>query len=180
MGVQASVLTQLMNPTILRRVHDQELAVPAATDTVTLPELLDTISGAVWTELDNVPDKRFSAREPMVSSLRRNLQREHMERLIDLLLDTQSMNAASKPIAQLAAAKLREINARIESVQKKANSNLDPYTSAHLAETHIRITKALEAQYLYNVPQAPAAVGFFPFFQSQQGGPVAPATDGDR
>ncbi len=180
MGVQASVLTQLMNPTRLKRVNDQELAVPGTTDTVTLPELLDTISAAVWTELDNVPDKRFTAREPMVSGLRRNLQREHMERLIDLMLDTESFNAASKPIAQLAASNLRQIEGKVESVSKKADSNLDPYTRAHLDEVKIRIAKALEAQYLYNVPQAGAPAMFFPFFQAPPAEQPKPGDEGDR
>ncbi len=180
MGIQASVLTQLMNPTTLRRVYDQEVAVPAATDTVTLPELLDTVSAAVWTELDSVPDKRFTAREPMISSLRRNLQREHMERLIDLMLDTQGFNAASKPIAQLAAANLRQVHGKIEAAKKKADSNVDPYTAAHLEEVKVRIAKALEAQYLYNAPQAPMPGGFFPFFQPTPAQQPAPGDEGGR
>lgn len=171
MGIQASVLTQLMNPTTLKRVYDNEFVVPAGQDAVTLPELLDTVSAAVWTELDSVPDKRFSAREPLVSSLRRNLQREHMERLIDLTLQ-KSFNAAHKPIAQLAAARLRDIHGRIESVISKANSNLDPYTSAHLVEAKTRIGKALEAQYLANPPTVSLPPGLFPFLQAPAAQPA--------
>lgn len=170
MGIQASVLTQLMNPTTLRRVYDNEVTVPSGQDTVTLPELLDTISAAVWSELDSFPDRRFTAREPMISSLRRNLQREHMERLIDLTLQ-RSFNAASKPIAQLAAANLRQVQGKLEAALKKADSNLDPYTSAHLFEAKTRIAKALDAQYVANQASSGGAGGFFPFFQSPQAPP---------
>jgi hypothetical protein len=163
MGIQASVLTQLMNPTTLRRVYDNEVAVPPGNDTVTLPELLDTIGNAVWTEIDKVPDKRFNAREPMISSLRRNLQREHMERMIDLTL-TNDFNAAGKAIANLATSKLRELNDKIGNALSKADSNIDPYTQAHLSEAKLRITQALEAQYIYNASAFGGGFGGSPFF----------------
>lgn len=51
LGVQASALTLLMNPTTLRRVYDNELRLPADVDTLTLPELLSSINEAVWSEL---------------------------------------------------------------------------------------------------------------------------------
>ncbi len=41
LGVQASALTWLMNPTTLRRVYDNELRLPEDEDTLTLPELLE-------------------------------------------------------------------------------------------------------------------------------------------
>src|SRR5262249_2981695 len=50
-GVQASVMTMLLNPTVLRRVYDTELSVPSDVDVMTLPELLDSISKATWEEI---------------------------------------------------------------------------------------------------------------------------------
>ena len=102
LGMQASALTWLMNPTTLRRVYDNELRLPEDEDTLTLPELLETVNEAVWTELDKeCPDDR-NDRKPMISSLRRNLQREHMQRLLDLILETSDDTAAYKPISNLA------------------------------------------------------------------------------
>ena len=46
LGVQASALTRLMNPTTLRRVYDNELRLPEDVDTLTLPELLDAVNVA--------------------------------------------------------------------------------------------------------------------------------------
>lgn len=146
-GIQASTLTMLMNPTTLRRVYDNEFLIPSGEDALTLPELLDSVSAAVWTEIEKLPSKTSSAREPLVSSLRRNLQREHMERLIDLSLGAGS-GAAGKTISNLATAKLREIQDKIGKAIEKGK--LDPYTTAHLSESKLRIGKALDAQYLYN------------------------------
>ncbi len=59
LGVQASALTWLMNPTTLRRVYDNELRLPADEDTLTLPELLESINKAVWSELEqDCPEDR--------------------------------------------------------------------------------------------------------------------------
>src|SRR5690606_16445136 len=72
-GIQASTLTMLMNPTTLRRVFDNELRVPSDQEALCLPELLDAIGGNIWRELDKPADATYSARKPLVSSLRRSL-----------------------------------------------------------------------------------------------------------
>lgn len=148
-GIQASTLTMLMNPTRLRRVYDNEAFTPSDQEAFTLPEMLDTLTGAVWTELDKFPDGRFTARKPMISSLRRNLQREYTERLIDLSLDT-SGNTASKTIASLSRATLQKVAGKIGKAMESKGGDLDLYTKAHLDELKTRIAKALDAQYLYN------------------------------
>jgi hypothetical protein len=155
LGVQASALTWLMNPTTLRRVYDNELRLPEDEDTLTLPELLDAINQAVWTELDeDCPDDR-NDRKPMISSLRRNLQREHMQRLLDLILETSDDTAAHKPISNLARMELRTLSSRIKSSLDKCGKKMDAYTNAHLLETKERIERALEAGYTYNNASAP-------------------------
>ena len=153
LGVQASALTWLMNPTTLRRVYDNELRLPHDQDALTLPELLNTINAAVWTEIDvECPDGR-NDRKPMISSLRRNLQREHMQRLVDLILDTGDDTAASKPISNLARMELRSLVDRIDKRLKKCGAKMDAYSKAHLIETKERIARALEAGYTYNAAQ---------------------------
>ncbi len=155
LGVQASALTWLMNPTTLRRVYDNELRLSENEDALTLPELLRTINAAVWTELDaDCPDDR-NDRKPMISSLRRNLQREHMQRLLDLILETSDDTAAYKPISNLARMELRGLVDQIDKRLKKCGDKMDAYSKAHLVETKDRIERALEAGYTYNSVQAP-------------------------
>ncbi|MFH1716763.1 MAG: zinc-dependent metalloprotease [Planctomycetota bacterium] len=152
MGIQAYTLAGLMYPTTLRRIYDNEFLVGADEDAITLPELLDTISGAIWSELDQEPSKKFTAREPMISSLRRNLQREHLELLIDLTKSDYYGTAAYKPIANLVIEKLRDIKEnKIDRVleTESLSKNLDPYTKAHLRDASMQIKRTLEAQYIY-------------------------------
>jgi hypothetical protein len=146
LGLQSSALTMAMNPTTLQRVYDSEYFIEPGADALTLAELLDTVTGEIFSELANL--KGGTARNPSISSLRRNLQRETLNRLIDLSLPDAGYGAAYKPISNLVVAKLRDLKSRID--QGVGNSGLDPYTRAHLGEASIRIGKALDAQYIYN------------------------------
>ena len=149
MGIQAAALTMLMNPSTLRDVYDNEFRVDPDKDMITLPEVLSTIGEAIWTELDDHPTKKSTARKPWISSLRRNLQREHLERLIDLSMPGAGSGAAYKPISNLATMHLRELVKKIEhSIEHR--DTIDPYSLAHLSEAKLRIDKSLEAQYIYN------------------------------
>jgi hypothetical protein len=150
MGIQASAMTGLLNPTTLRRVYDNEFRVPADQDSFTLPELLAAVTAAVWSELDVKAEGQYTARKPLISSLRRNLQREHLERLIDLTLPGQAQDPAGKTISTLASQQLRQVAAKIEAAQAAAADKHDPYTTAHLAQARERITKALDASYILN------------------------------
>ena len=46
-------------------------------------QVLAVVEKEIWSELEKA-DGKSTDREPMISSLRRNLQREYVERLIDL------------------------------------------------------------------------------------------------
>lgn len=166
-GMQSSVLTMLMNPTRLRRIHDNEALVEADKDAVTLPELMETVIGAVFGDLDKKAPGKFTPRRPMISSPRRNLQRELVDRLIDLGQPGNDTAAASKPISNLALSHLRQIKDKIEKTLKADLESLDAYTKAHLEDAQIRITKALDAPYIFNARDLRPRYG--PFFQTPHG-----------
>ncbi|MHB1307225.1 MAG: zinc-dependent metalloprotease [Limisphaerales bacterium] len=147
MGLQSTLLTRLLNPGTLGRVYDNEFLTPAAEDMITLPEVFNTVESEVWSELDKT-EGTFTERTPMISSLRRNLQREYVERLIDLSMPASWGQAAHKPIANLALMRLRQLSARLEELEDR--DELDAYTKAHLSESRLRIDKALDAGYLLN------------------------------
>lgn len=148
--IQASVLSNLMYPTTLRRIYDNEFIVPEEEDALTLPELMQTLTDAIWSELEKAPTEKYTARRPYVSSLRRNLQRQHLELLIDLSHIEWFSVAAYKPIADLVYEQLRSIkHKRINRVLLSAEDDLDPYTIAHLRDAEMQIQKALDAQYVY-------------------------------
>ncbi len=152
LSMQASTLTLLMNATTLRRVYDNEFRIPADQDALTLPELLGAITGEIWSELDGDLSKVASARSPVISSLRRNLQHEHLERLIDLTLPGNGSSAAYKAISNLCVMELRQLKGKIEKGLQDGDASLDPYSKAHLYEASQRIGKALDADYIYNQP----------------------------
>jgi hypothetical protein len=157
-AVQASALTMVLNPTVLKRVYDNEFRVAADQDALTLPEVFDSVTGAVFTEVKSgVPGGSYTARKPLVSSLRRNLQREYVDRLVDLSLPGRLSGAASKPVSTLARAQLKSIRG-----MAKADANgLDAYTKAHFEDIATRIDRALDAKFIAN--QASSAPSF-PFF----------------
>ena len=145
MGIQATSLSQLLGPTTLRRIYDNELRLAADEDALTLKEMLDTVTDAVWEEISKEPKGKFTVREPAISSLRRNLQSEHLQRLFDLG-SARYGTAAMKPISNLAAMKLGEIKVQLETASK--NEQYDAYTRAHLVDSLTRVTKWLESRYV--------------------------------
>jgi hypothetical protein len=157
LSIQASTLTMIMNPTTLRRVYDNEVRTPADQDAVTLPELLDKVTAKVWSELDAKFEGEVNERKPRISSLRRNLQREHVERLIDLTIPAVTPTSASKVICNLSMMQLRQLKAKVDAALGN-QQGMDKYTVAHLTEIQHRLTKALDANYIYNV-SAPAMGG---------------------
>ena len=180
-GFQASIMSSLLRPTTLRRIYDNELTVPADQDAVTIPEVLTGLTANVWRETDKNPDKPHTPRVPMISSLRRNLQQEHLDRLIELTLPAKFTDTeASKAISNIALVEAKKILANVERILKEAPANLDPYTSAHLQKVQTQITKALSAQYIYNVNSISGGGGGGIFFfqpTPDSRDAVAPAID---
>ncbi|MHC4801023.1 MAG: zinc-dependent metalloprotease [Planctomycetota bacterium] len=144
-GIQAVTLTLLMNPTKLRRLYDNEYRAQDAEDVLTLAEVVTAVTDAVWRECAEPTSRPHSAESPMISSFRRNLQREHVQRLIDLALLQDAPSPALRTISSMATQELR----RIDTMAGKAqNGGPDAYTVAHLADVRTRIDKALEAAYV--------------------------------
>jgi hypothetical protein len=117
-------LSLLMNPGTLRRVYDNEFRTGGAG--LTMAEVVQAVTDAVWTGES--------------TSFRRNLQQEHVGRLIDLALMDGS-SPTLRTISALAAQQLRD-------VAGMASSGGDAYTKAHMADVQTRIGKALEAAYV--------------------------------
>ncbi len=147
-GLQAAAMTMVLNPTTLRRLYDNEFRTADQDDPITLAEVLNTLSDSIWNELEDASASgRYTAAKPMISSFRRNLQREHIERLIDLSMVRKAASPSRRTIASLSTLKLRQIKDKIGKLNKRSLA-LDDYTLAHLMDAQDRITKALDAQYI--------------------------------
>jgi hypothetical protein len=145
-SIQSSALTMILNPTTLTRVYDNEFRTPNGDDALTLPELMQTLVDAVFTELGTKFDgMSFTDRKPMISSLRRNLQSSMVDRLIGL---SKSDRRMPRPIRTLAVHHLKQLNNTVAGViAGNGKGSVDGYTLAHLEDLTDRITKALNSVY---------------------------------
>jgi len=143
-GIQSSAMTMILNPTTLGRVYNNELHVDADKDFITLAEVVRTIKDAAWSELKDKPSGDFTERKPMISSLRRGLQAQHIDRLISLT-NRGFPGASGTALANVANLQLRELRQEINKALKA--DGIDMYTKAHLMDASDRIGRALEAQY---------------------------------
>lgn len=132
LGFQRRMLGQLLHPFRLARIRDAETKFGTAA-VVTIPELMDGITDAVWSELG--PGRSISA-------MRRDLQRAYVDAMTTLIVTPADRTPADA--RSLARMHLRQVLGQIERAMSGA-VNVDAYTTAHLQESAARIQKTLEA-----------------------------------
>lgn len=135
LGVQQSLMGQLLNPTRLSRIRDTEVKF-GAENTVTIPELMGTLTNAIWMEVWSAPGSN-------IESNRRDLQRAHLDAMIEIVTDApSSMPADARSVARV---QLRDLSEKLASRLAPPTFDFNAYTRAHLTEAKARIDKALEA-----------------------------------
>ena len=142
LGTQASMLSAILSPSRLRMVYDNEFVVPADEDAFTMAEIFGTLTDSIYEDL-YIGDGEWTTRNPMISSLDRNLQAEMTDRLIGLSTGRVRM---FRPVRTLALYHARKLHSQLSKIIKK-NNNVDIYSRAHLKDMHERLGKALEAVY---------------------------------
>ncbi len=150
----------LMNPFTIGRIHDNQVKFNEDQEVYTLAEHITDLSDSIWSELDD-KDRTGTNAKPYVNSFRRNLQREHLNLLMELILTEPGgmVPADANAIARLTAGKL---SSKIGKTLK--GSKLDVATEAHLTDVKTRIDKALEATYSLGA-QGTSGAGMFWFFR---------------
>ncbi|HEX9692506.1 MAG TPA: zinc-dependent metalloprotease [Gemmatimonadales bacterium] len=133
-SLQASLVNQITNPFLLARIRDAEVKF-GASNVLTIPELMNGISNAVWSEVWNAPGRN-------VPSMRRDLQRAHLDRMIAFVTDPPDRTPADA--RSVARAELEDLHQRLTR-RLTPPFSFDAYTTAHLNEAKIRIERALEA-----------------------------------
>jgi len=139
---QDRVLAQLLSSTTLERLLDSELKVPADQDAFTAAELLERLTGAIFSEADTLKEGKYTNRQPAINSLRRSLQRRYLQRLADLAMGN---TYAPEDCQSVAYAEMEALEARVKQVLA-GKVQLDSYTRAHLGETVALIRKVLDAR----------------------------------
>ena len=143
LGTQAGMLTTILAPNRLRMVSDNEFMVPADEDAITVAEIFQTLMDAIYGDMEKT-EGDWSNRQPMISSIDRNLQAEMADRLIGLSTGRVSI---SRQVRTLALYHTRQLYNDINVLLAADTSNLDTYTLAHLQDMRERLGKALDAVY---------------------------------
>lgn len=144
LSIQSAALTGLLNPVRLDRIMDNELRVGADEDALTVPEIFEAVREKIW----DLPDVNgtYTNRKPLVGQLERNLQSEHLSRLIDLATGMRWSGASARTTQALARQELVVLQAKVLLYAKARG--IDAYSAAHLRDASQRIERALEAAYL--------------------------------
>ena len=134
LGLQASVMAQLMAPSRLARLRDAEAKFGAGS-VPTIPEVMGSVTDAIWSELGAEPRS--------ITANRRDLQRVWLDQMTAILVDPPNgMPADARSVARW---QLSEVAERIEVARDADGGSADAYTQAHLMEAAARIEKALDA-----------------------------------
>lgn len=136
-NIQRLTLSRLLAGDTLRRVANNEFK--AIRDPLTLAELFDTLYTAIWNEAIRG--------NPTVPTLRRQLQRHHLQLLVDMLVKNQPVPDDAKMLARYQLRQLRTV------LTNQLTQVKDTYTRAHYTEAIDLIDKALNAQYLLGMPE---------------------------
>lgn len=133
---QDVLLGRLLDTDTFARLRSGEMKFGAAA-VMTLPELFEQLSQGLWSELVSGPPRN-------VGTLRRELQRRHLERMGALML-TRGERGRTSDVHALSRHHLVELRKRL-TAQEKTSAALDAYTRAHIVESLARISKLLDAQ----------------------------------
>ncbi|MEO1520598.1 MAG: zinc-dependent metalloprotease [Cyanobacteria bacterium J06633_2] len=153
--MQGLTLSNLLSAERLSRIRDAELLYPAG-ETITLPELFDTLHQDIWTEvLDPSSD------DASISSVRRGLQRQHLNVLSNMALrNIDSIGEATNfmdfiialvtldapdDARVLARYQLRQLHDEIDRTLRRHDDDMDTITIAYLEDTQDRISKVIDA-----------------------------------
>ena len=132
LGMQRQVLDQVMSDVVAERVIESQGLVKDPKEALSLSELYDTLQDAIWSELK-------TGRE--ITPMRRNLQREHLRRMVTMLLRaTPGTPADARSLMRMDA------EALAGQIRKaKAKPGFSKETRAHLAESLETLDQALKA-----------------------------------
>jgi hypothetical protein len=129
-SIQVRPLDHIFSPVLMSRMLDIELRDQG--DYLTLAEVFESLRSSIWSEAEAGSS---------VSSIRRSLQREHLDRLTKLVVNPAP--GVPDDASALARMDLQELREALES--SGSADNLDAYSRAHFDESLARIEAALEA-----------------------------------
>ena len=138
LDLQRAVLSYLMSDTVARRILDSVGKADRAADAFQLSEVYARLEKDVWSELG----QQASAKVLPITAPRRELQRDHINRLASAVLRPTSLPRADA--RGLLRVQARAVLARLD-VASRHTGALDAETRAHLADSADTLRQALAA-----------------------------------
>jgi hypothetical protein len=143
---QDGVLGKVLQPLTLSRILENEYKASEDQDAYTLAEHLGQIKDAIFREWLTAPEKeKFDNRNPLVSSFRRNLQRQAIRRFGSLALSGTGVPSDARTLTRM---HLQELSDAAQALLKNEKLTLDSYSRAHLLDSVARIDSILKAEVL--------------------------------
>lgn len=164
LSIQRIVLSRFLDSQVLDSIQNAELLAGDGQEVLKMPEVFDALTGAIWTELP-AADAAGEKKKIALSAIRRNLQREHVKRLSNIVLGPSNDfgnfyiyvyydydQPAPADARALARHHLKAIDARIAVALDASKAEPDAYSRAHLEQLHDQIAKVLAAELKMNEP----------------------------
>jgi len=129
--LQRAVLNQLMSDAVAGRLLDSESKSPK--ESLRLSELYTRLDRSVWSELGGTSD---------IPALRRELQREHVNRIAALMLRPAALSRADS--RSLMRAQAQALLARINAAAQRGGLSVE--AKAHLLDSADTLSQALSAK----------------------------------
>jgi hypothetical protein len=165
LNLQEIVLDQCLDSSVLQRIQTQELQSDPGSDPINIAEVFRSLSDGIFSELSAAAGGQVSF---TISTIRRNLQREYVKRLSNMVLGPRRDSyygssyryivfygdgGSAPPDARyLARLHLEEIGQRIDKLTSQKDVKIDDTSLAHLKEIRQRIDRVLKANLNANEP----------------------------
>jgi hypothetical protein len=133
LDMQRALLAQLLSDGVAQRILDSEGKVDDPSKAFKLSELHGRLTRAIWSELGQPGE---------ISPMRRELQREHVNRLTGALLRPSPTARADG--RALVRAEVQSLTARVQAASRRASAS--PETRAHLQDVLESLQQALQAK----------------------------------
>lgn len=128
---QSQALSDLLSSSTMNALLNQEFESNNPAETLTAREMFARVTASLWSEVESAKP---------VTMLRRQLQREHLDRLIEMVLDKDGTPAEAKTLAW---AHLLALKGRLGASASKVGHES---TRLHWEESLMRIERALGAK----------------------------------
>jgi len=136
LNMQRQVLDRIFMPTVLSRIQDSEVKVAAPAEAFTLGLLFTEVQDAIWAETQ-APGLAVN-----INSYRRALQREHLRKMIGMVLRDAAVPEDARTLSRQSLVTLRS---QLQRTVSRPGLKTSLEVRAHLAESIARIDEALKA-----------------------------------